>query len=63
MLEKLQRVEVYRKKAIEFMDQTFPELEGFSLIEGMPYHVMDGVPHYYYIVDEVSERLFDQHIW
>lgn len=65
MLEKLQRelerVEVYRKKAIEFKDQTFPGLEGFSLIEGMPYHVVDGVPHYYYIVEEVSERLFLHH--
>ncbi len=62
MLEKLQRelerVEVYRKKAIEFKDRRFPDLEGFSFIEGMPYHVVDGVPHYYYIVEEVSERLF-----
>lgn len=65
MLEKLQRelerVEVYRKKAIEFKDQRFPDLEGFNLIEGMPYHVVDGVPHYYYIVEEVSERLFLHH--
>jgi adenine phosphoribosyltransferase len=65
LLEKLQRelerVEVYRKKAIEFMGQTFPGLEGFNLIEGMPYHVVDGVPHYYYIVEEVSERLFLHH--
>jgi adenine/guanine phosphoribosyltransferase-like PRPP-binding protein len=65
LLEKLQRelerVEVYRKKAIEFMDQTFPEMEGFNLIEGMPYHIVDGVPHYYYIVEEVSERLFLHH--
>jgi orotate phosphoribosyltransferase len=65
LLEKLQRelerVEVYRKKAIEFMDQTFPELEEFNFIEGMPYHVMDGVPPYYYIVEEVSERLFLHH--
>ncbi|MBN2333957.1 hypothetical protein JXL21_00255 [Candidatus Bathyarchaeota archaeon] len=65
MLEKLQRelerVEVYRKKAIEFKDQTFPDLDGFNLIDGMPYHVVDGVPHYYYIVDEVSERLFLHH--
>lgn len=65
MLEKLQRelerVEVYRKKAIEFKDQTFPDLDGFNLIEGMPYHVVDGVPHYYYIVEEVSERLFLHH--
>jgi adenine/guanine phosphoribosyltransferase-like PRPP-binding protein len=65
LLEKLQRelerVEVYRKKAIEFKDQRFPDLEGFSLIEGMPYHVVDGVPHYYYIVEEVSERLFLHH--
>ena len=67
MLEKLQRelerVEVFRKKAIEFKDKRFPDLDGFNLIEGMPYHVVDGVPHYYYIVEEVSERLFDQHIW
>ena len=65
MLEKLQRelerVEVYRKKAIEFMDRRFPGLEGFNLIDGMPYHVVDGVPHYYYIVEEVSERLFLHH--
>ncbi len=65
MLEKLQRelerVEVYRKKAIEFKDRRFPDLEGFNLIDGMPYHVVDGVPHYYYIVEEVSERLFLHH--
>ena len=65
MLEKLQgeleRVEVYRKKAIEFKDRRSPGLEGFSLIENMPYHVVDGVPHYYYIVEEVSERLFLHH--
>lgn len=30
----------------------------WNLIDGMPYHVVDGVPHYYYIVEEVSERLF-----
>jgi len=65
LLEKLQRelerVEVYRKKAIEFKDRRFPDLEGFNLIGGMPYHVVDGVPHYYYIVEEVSERLFLHH--
>jgi adenine/guanine phosphoribosyltransferase-like PRPP-binding protein len=65
LLEKLQRelerVEVYRKKAIEFKDLRFPDLERFSRIEGMPYHVVDGVPHYYYIVEEVSERLFLHH--
>jgi len=65
LLEKLQRelgrVKVYRKKAIEFKDKRFPEREGFNLIEGMPYHVVDGVPHYYYIVEEVSERLFLHH--
>jgi len=65
LLEKLQRelerVEVYRKKAIEFKDRRFPDLEGFSLIEGMPNHVVDGVRHYYYIVEEVSERLFLHH--
>jgi len=65
LLEKLQRelrkVEVFRKVAIEFKGETFPELEGFSLIDGMPYHVVDGVPHYYYIVEEVSERLFRHH--
>ncbi|RLI10089.1 hypothetical protein DRO42_02410 [Candidatus Bathyarchaeota archaeon] len=65
MLEKLQRelerVEVLRKKAVEFKDRRFPDLEGFNLIDGMPYHVVDGVPHYYYIVEEVSERLFRHH--
>lgn len=62
MLEKLQKeledVEVLRKRAVEFKDKRFPDLEGFSIIEGMPYHVVDGVPYYYYIVEEVSERLF-----
>jgi adenine phosphoribosyltransferase len=58
LLEELERVEIFRKKAIEFKDRTFPDLEGFNLIDGMPYHVVDGVPHYYYIVEEVSERLF-----
>ena len=58
LLEELERVEVFRKKAIEFKGRTFPDLEGFNLIDGMPYHVVDGVPHYYYIVEEVSERLF-----
>ena len=62
MLEKLQieleRVEVFRKVAIEFKGEKFPDLEGWSIINEMPYHIVDGIPHYYYIVEEVSERLF-----
>jgi len=27
----------------------------------MPYHVVESVHHYYYIVEEVSERLFLHH--
>lgn len=48
-------------RAVEFNGRTFPDLKGFSLIGGMPYHVVEGVPHYYYIVEEVSERLFRHH--
>ena len=58
LLREMERVEVFRKVAIEFKGETFPEHEGWSILEGMPYHVVDGVPHYYYIVEEVSERLF-----
>jgi orotate phosphoribosyltransferase len=62
MLEKLimemENVEVFRKVAIEFKGETFPEHEGWSILDDMPYHVVNGVPHYYYIVEEVSERLF-----
>jgi len=61
LLRELERVEVFRKVAIEFKGETFPGLDGFNLIDGMPYHVSDGVPHYYYIVEEVSERLFRHH--
>lgn len=59
--QELERVEVFRKLAIEFKGETFPDQEGWSIINGMPYHVVDGVPHYYYIVEEVSERLFRHH--
>ncbi len=58
LLREMERVEVFRKVAIEFKGETFPEHEGWSILEGMPYYVVDGVPHYYYIVEEVSERLF-----
>lgn len=62
MLEKLlmemEKVEVFRKVAIEFKGETFPEHKGWSIIDDMPYHVVNGIPHYYYIVEEVSERLF-----
>lgn len=58
LVKELERVEVFRKKAVEFKGRLFPDLEGFSHIDGMPYHVVNGVPHYYYIVEEVSERLF-----
>ena len=61
LLDELRCVEVFRKRAVEFGNRRFPDLEGFNLIEGMPYHVVDGVPHYYYIVEEVSERLFRHH--
>jgi adenine/guanine phosphoribosyltransferase-like PRPP-binding protein len=61
LLEELEKVEVFRKKAIEFKGKTFPDLEGFNLIDGMPYHVVNGIPHYYYIVEEVSERLYRHH--
>ena len=58
LLRELEKVEVFRKVAIEFKGKTFPDLEEWSIIDNMPYHVVDGVPHYYYIVEEVSERLF-----
>jgi adenine phosphoribosyltransferase len=58
LLREMEKVEVFRKVAIEFKGETFPGLEGWSIIDGIPYHVVEGIPHYYYIVEEVSERLF-----